>query len=49
MNTIDKDGLEYHLYNLIFTEWDRIGVGSFGFFLHNRGCGFNQTQNTQII
>jgi len=42
MNTIDKDGLGVSLIQSNFHGiGSRIGVGSFGFFLHNRGCGFN--------
>ena len=42
MNTIDKNGLGVSLIQSNFHGiGSRIGVGSFGFFLHNRGCGFN--------
>ena len=42
MNTIDKEGLGVSLIQSNFHGiGSRIGVGSFGFFLHNRGCGFN--------
>ena len=42
MNTIDKNGFGVSLIQSNFHGiGSRIGVGSFGFFLHNRGCGFN--------
>ncbi len=42
MNTIDKDGLGVSLIQSNFHGiGSRIGVASLGFFLHNRGCGFN--------
>ena len=42
MNTIDKEGLGVSLIQSNFHGiGSRIGVESFGFFLHNRGCGFN--------
>ena len=42
MNSVDKNGLGISLIQSNFHGiGSRIGVGSFGFFLHNRGCGFN--------
>ena len=42
MTTVDKDGLGVSLIQSNFYGiGSRIGVGSYGFFLHNRGCGFN--------
>ncbi len=42
MNAIDKNGLGISLIQSNFYGiGSRIGVGSYGFFLHNRGCGFN--------
>ena len=42
MNTVDKNGLGVSLIQSNFYGiGSRIGVGSYGFFLHNRGCGFN--------
>ena len=42
INTIDKNGLGVSLIQSNFYGiGSRIGVGSYGFFLHNRGCGFN--------
>ena len=42
MNAVDKNGLGISLIQSNFYGiGSRIGVGSFGFFLHNRGCGFN--------
>ena len=42
MNTVDKNGLGVSLIQSnSHGIGSRIGVGSFGFFLHNRGCGFN--------
>ena len=42
MNTVDKNGLGVSLIQSNFHGiGSRIGVGNYGFFLHNRGCGFN--------
>ena len=42
MNAVDKNGLGVSLIQSNFYGiGSRIGVGSYGFFLHNRGCGFN--------
>ncbi len=42
MNAVDKDGMGISLIQSNFYGiGSRIGVGSYGFFLHNRGCGFN--------
>jgi gamma-glutamyltranspeptidase/glutathione hydrolase len=45
MNTVDKNGLGVSLIQSNFHGiGSRIGVGNYGFFLHNRGCGFNLDQ-----
>ena len=45
MNTVDKNGLGVSLIQSNFHGiGSRIGVGNYGFFLHNRGCGFNLEQ-----
>ena len=42
MNTVDKNGLAVSLIQSNFYGiGSRIGVEGYGFFLHNRGCGFN--------
>ena len=42
MNAVDENGLGISLIQSnYFGIGSRIGVGSYGFFLHNRGCGFN--------
>ena len=42
MNTVDKNGLGVSLIQSNFYGiGSRIGVEKYGFFLHNRGCGFN--------
>lgn len=42
MNAVDKNGMGISLIQSNFYGiGSRIGVGSYGFFLHNRGCGFN--------
>tara|TARA_A200000113_G_scaffold58508_1_gene49765 strand:+ start:122 stop:1651 length:1530 start_codon:yes stop_codon:yes gene_type:complete len=42
MNAVDKNGLGISLIQSNFYGiGSRIGVGKYGFFLHNRGCGFN--------
>jgi gamma-glutamyltranspeptidase/glutathione hydrolase len=42
MNAVDKNGLGISLIQSNFYGiGSRIGVGNYGFFLHNRGCGFN--------
>jgi gamma-glutamyltranspeptidase/glutathione hydrolase len=42
MNAVDENGLGVSLIQSNFYGiGSRIGVGSYGFFLHNRGCGFN--------
>ena len=42
MNAVDENGLGISLIQSNFYGiGSRIGVGSYGFFLHNRGCGFN--------
>ena len=42
MNAIDENGLGISLIQSNFYGLgSRIGVGNYGFFLHNRGCGFN--------
>ena len=46
MNAVDENGLGISLIQSNFHGiGSRIGVGSYGFFLHNRGCGFNLIQN----
>ena len=46
MNAVDESGLGISLIQSNFHGiGSRIGVGSYGFFLHNRGCGFNLIQN----
>jgi len=42
MNAVDENGLGISLIQSNFYGiGSRIGVGNYGFFLHNRGCGFN--------
>ena len=42
MNVVDDNGLGISLIQSNFYGiGSRIGVGNYGFFLHNRGCGFN--------
>ena len=42
MNAVDESGLGISLIQSNFYGiGSRIGVGNYGFFLHNRGCGFN--------
>ena len=42
MNAVDANGLGISLIQSNFYGiGSRIGVGNYGFFLHNRGCGFN--------
>ena len=42
MNAVDKNGLGVSLIQSNFYGiGSRIGVEKYGFFLHNRGCGFN--------
>ena len=42
MNAVDQNGLGISLIQSNFYGiGSRIGVGNYGFFLHNRGCGFN--------
>ena len=42
MNAVDENGLGISLIQSNFYGiGSRIGVGKYGFFLHNRGCGFN--------
>ncbi len=46
MNAVDESGLGISLIQSNFHGiGSRIGVGNYGFFLHNRGCGFNLIQN----
>jgi gamma-glutamyltranspeptidase/glutathione hydrolase len=46
MNAVDESGLGISLIQSNFHGiGSRIGVGSYGFFLHNRGCGFNLIKN----
>ena len=46
MNTVDRNGLGVSLIQSNFHGiGSRIGVGNYGFFLHNRGCGFNLNQH----
>ena len=46
MNAVDESGLGISLIQSNFHGiGSRIGVGSYGFFLHNRGCGFNLIEN----
>ena len=45
MNAVDKNGFGVSLIQSNFHGiGSRIGVGDYGFFLHNRGCGFNLDQ-----
>ncbi len=45
MNAVDKNGFGVSLIQSNFHGiGSRIGVGDYGFFLHNRGCGFNLEQ-----
>ena len=42
MTTVDESGMGVSLIQSNFYGiGSRIGVGNYGFFLHNRGCGFN--------
>ena len=46
MNAVDENGLGISLIQSNFYGiGSRIGVGNYGFFLHNRGCGFNLLKN----
>ena len=46
MTAVDENGLGISLIQSNFYGiGSRIGVGNYGFFLHNRGCGFNLIKN----